>query len=64
MLAILKSLLIVVLFTFAGGIAGFFIPFIIAQFDGNPAWSFVTMITVPIGLVVGFVIGIYFGFFK
>ncbi|MBW7857719.1 MAG: hypothetical protein H3C43_05370 [Leptonema sp. (in: Bacteria)] len=63
-MSILKSLLIVVLFVFGGGIAGFFIPFIIAQFDGNPAWSFVPMITVPIGFVVGLVIGIYFGFWK
>ncbi len=43
---------------FIGALVGFFGPFIIAQFDGNPAWSFVTMITVPIGMLIGLVVGI------
>ncbi len=43
---------------FIGALVGFFGPFIIAQFDGNSAWSFVTMITVPIGMLIGLVVGI------
>ncbi|TGK87685.1 hypothetical protein EHQ24_00230 [Leptospira noumeaensis] len=61
---IVKSVLIIAGFIALGGLIGFFGPFIIAQFDQNPAWSMITMITVPIGFHIGLVIGLFwvFGF--
>lgn len=53
------AILTVVAATLGGGLAGFFIPFIIAQYYNNPALSFVPIFTVPIGLIVGFGIGLY-----
>lgn len=59
-IAFFKILISVVI----GALVGFFGPFIIAQFDGNPAWSFVTMITVPIGILIGLVVGIVIILYK
>lgn len=63
-LVILKSILILIGCVLGGGILGFIIPFVIAQFDPsqNPAWSFIPLYTVPIGFVLGLVLGLYFVF--
>ncbi|TGK95301.1 hypothetical protein EHQ30_01265 [Leptospira brenneri] len=62
---LIKSILMIAGCMVIGGLIGFFGPFIIAQFDQNgAAWSMITMITVPIGFVLGLVIGLFivFGF--
>ncbi|WCL47606.1 hypothetical protein [Leptospira sp. GIMC2001] len=58
---VVKSVLILVGCILGCGVLGFLIPFIIALFDPtqNPAWSFIPMITVPIGFGIGFFLGIY-----
>ncbi len=52
------GILIVLGMSVAGALLGFFIPFILAQFDQNPAWSFIPMLTVPIGIILGFIAGL------
>jgi uncharacterized membrane protein len=60
----LISVFKIIISIFVGALIGFFGPFIIAQFDGNPAWSFVTMITVPIGMLIGLVVGVLIIIYK
>lgn len=54
------SVLIVIGCIVGGALLGFFVPFTLAQFfpESGPALSFVPMLTVPIGLVVGLIGGI------
>ncbi|MBP7281590.1 MAG: hypothetical protein KBA66_08445 [Leptospiraceae bacterium] len=55
---ILKSIFVVVITILAFVLIAFFGPFIIAQYDQNPAWSFIPMITIPIGIILGLIVGI------
>ncbi|HRG48181.1 MAG TPA: hypothetical protein PLG41_18380 [Leptospiraceae bacterium] len=52
------SFLILFICISIGALVGFFGPFLIAQSDENPAWGFVPMITIPVGMGIGLVIGI------
>lgn len=54
----LISVFIIIISILIGAFIGFIIPFLIAQFDDNPAWGFIPMITIPIGVGIGPIIGI------
>lgn len=54
----LKCIGVVALSILVCGLLGFIVPFVLSMFDGNPAWSFVPMLTIPLGVLVGLVIGI------
>ncbi len=55
---IIKALLLVIVCAIGGAILGFVVPFGIAQFDNNPAWSFIPMLAMPGGLVFGLIAGV------
>lgn len=55
---VLKCIGIVCALVVLCGFLGALIPFLIGMFDDNGAWSFVPMVTVPLGMLVGLVIGL------
>ncbi|WP_411824590.1 hypothetical protein [Leptospira sp. 'Mane'] len=61
---VIKSILIVFVSMVVCGILGFVIPFVVAQFNEKSAsaLSFIPMITVPVGFVVGLLIGLFIVF--
>ncbi|MDF3818552.1 hypothetical protein P3G55_01495 [Leptospira sp. 96542] len=65
MVKFIKSVFIIIGCMFAGALVGFFGPFILAQFGpegAGTALSMMTMITVPIGIVLGLIVGLFIVF--
>ncbi len=54
----LISVFIIIISILIGAFIGFIIPFLIAQFDDNPAWGFIPMITIPIGTCETFLVNV------